>query len=93
MNVNKIASRLDIAKTFFREDYILHRDEGTGFEEIVSVLGEPADEEELDILAACVVEIMDHRRDLVETVRKIGEGFSRGDNIGRRRNYPRRNSR
>ena len=59
----------------FKENYLEERDEDTGFEEVVSELGEPLDEKELDILANSVLEILERRLEVLELSEKVKESL------------------
>ena len=61
----------------FEENYLENRDEDTGFEEIVSVLGEPLAEEELDMIANCVLEILEKRCEVLNQAIEIGTTFEK----------------
>ena len=75
MDIQSIICGMQYKIAEFKENYLEERDEDTGFEEVVSELGEPLDEEELNILANSVLEILERRLETLELSEKVKESL------------------
>ena len=75
MDIQSIICGMQYKIAEFKENYLEERDEDTGFEEVVSELGEPLDEKELDILANSVLKILERRLEVLELSEKVKESL------------------
>lgn len=77
MDFNDIGQSISLSEMSTREDYIDHRGWLDGvyhkisFEELISRLGEPLDDDEVAMVAECICEILRRRLKMVNDAEKI----------------------